>query len=182
MLPVISLGLTYTKAYSHCTIGGAIFTVAGVWCHFHHKTFTAVENATIASIEGISNDAVDVGNFTITHHPVRLAYDYVTTATQGSNVEAISQLKGSGKDILNLDFGVAKGSANLAYNVYSLVHWGDLSQCIITNAVAAKKAMSAPTVQLSMSAGQDVMKKCLTEKFKAVATPAIFNITGRRLA
>ncbi|MCJ1341613.1 hypothetical protein MMC09_006909 [Bachmanniomyces sp. S44760] len=193
---ILVLSIACVHAELTCLQVGFFSPAAGLLCHFKHKTYNAVENATVNAVTAAGHALKDVAVFDITHHPLVIAYDYGSTAVTNGLGQANSQLKGQALDEVNVGLGFGKEVANMAVSVYEITHWGDLAMCIMSGTynysnpsivpVAGPIVVAEPTSETSRKRaiipsradGQAILSKCASDKFKAIANPAVFNITG----
>ena len=120
-----------------CLAWGFLLTPLGLFCHFKHDTFNAVENATVNAVEKIAEDVKDAVEFKIEHHPLVLGYEWVDTAVHNGTGAANHRLEGQIQQEIRVDIGFGKEIANTAVQIYELVSWNDLVICLMTNTYMA---------------------------------------------
>lgn len=181
-----------------CLQTGLLSPAAGLLCHFNHKRFETIrttaekievstEQKAVATVENILTSLKDVGNFALSLHPVNLVYNFEnTTRAQGLGA-ATNQLGQETHQILDMEIGVFKesanivaGTANIAVHTLSIValkHWVDAAKCVLKPAQYLRQRQPQGSLSLSQDSATD--QNCLQKAFKAVARPAPFNITNQ---
>lgn len=198
MFPFIVLLLstiTFVQADLTCLEWGVVSSTAGMFCHFKHSSYNAVEDVTVQAVINATIEVKDLVRFDVTQHSVILAYNYVETAGTSGEGEAVNQMQGAGQEYVNATLSFGKETANMIVSVLDLSYWNDLSFCLISNAVIAADSLnnvvaSAVTDSgtvgmqqkrantLSQALSQGILTKCLNQRFKRISNAAVFNITG----
>lgn len=86
---------------------------------------------------------------------------------------ANKQLGSQLQDVRNVTIGFGKEVANTVVNVFELVVWLDVTVFMIRG--AHDNAHQQTMVQ---SGAEAVVRRCVGNKLKQLARPAVFNITG----
>lgn len=188
---VILVASAIGSAYADltCLGWGFVVTILGVICHFKPDLFHDNEQKVIESVESgvqeVIDDAKDLVEFDLTHNPVAVTFDYVSTAINNSTAAANHQVLDVAKDYGKATVGFTKGSVNQAYTIYNLLDWRDLSYCLLRGGVdlarkadtqSKRRGLQKRLPSISKEAAASMANQCLSNKF---SKPAVFNITGQ---
>ena len=189
MLPIKSifffLSVISVNASLECLGWGLINPFVGLFCHFKPDTFHAAENATVSAVEHAVDSVKDLVKFDITHNPVEITYDFVNTSLREGSGTGVRQLEDNIEDYKDVTIGFGKESANQVVQIVDLLSWNDLSFCLITGAgrlaLDVKRKSRRRATAPSVGEAVRMANGCVSDKFKKLANPAVFNITGRMI-
>ena len=168
-----------------CLGWGLISPIVGLFCHFEPKAFQAAENNTVAAVEEAVQSAKDLVQFDLTHNPATVTYNFLDQTSQGGLAQGGRYLQNVTTDFRDVTIGFGKESANQIMQIYELTYWNDLSFCIITGAghlvTQAKRRKGKRAGLPSADAAVSMAHRCVSDKLKRIAKPAVFTINGQRV-
>ncbi len=181
---MVAVGFVFVKADLTCLGWGLISPIVGLFCHFEPEYFQKAENDTVAAVEDAIQSTENLVQFDLTHNPAVVAYDFFEETSIGGLGQGGKYLQNVSKDFGDLTIGFGKDTANQLVTIMELSYWNDLSMCLITGAAGLVtqskrrrlgKRASMPTVDDAVS----MSNRCISQKFKQLASPATFHINGR---
>lgn len=179
---IVTSWVVVTKADLVCLGWDLISPTVGLLCHFQSETSHSGEKATVAAVGAAVESAKDVVKFDLTHNPATVTYNFFSATSQGGIRQGGQVIADAAKDYEGVTIGFAKESANQLVQLYDLTHWNDVSNCLITGAarlasqalVTARKRAGVPSTDKALV----MAHSCISDKFKQISKPALFNITG----
>ena len=180
----LTFGIIPVQADLTCLGWGLISPIVGLFCHFEPEYFQKAENDTVAAVEDAVQSTENLVKFDLTHNPAVVTYDFFEKTGKGGVGQGAQYLKNVSKDFGDVTIGFGKDTANQLLTVVELSYWNDISMCLITGAgglvtQAKRRGLGKRAIIPSVDDAVSMANGCMSQKFKQLASPAMFHINGR---